>query len=222
MPARSLVAPASGRVARAALCVAALGLLCVGLAACGDEPVADDGKPAGTPGAAEPPKPAAAPSGSAAPKGAAPGAPPSREFSERDFAESEQSRDPFRSFAGVFLSQAQTRVTLQRRVLVDRYALEELKLIGIVKGSPSRALLTDPTGLGWVVKVGDFVARAELVHAGGPTGSDVAVNWRVDRIRDGDVVLVREDPSHPDIPATTRVISLRTQEEAVGLRRGGH
>ena len=80
------------------------------------------------------------------------------------------------------------------------------------------ALLTDPGGLGWVAKVGDFVGKSELVHAGGPTGTDVAVNWRVDRIRDGDIVFIREDPSHPEIPPTTRVVALRTPEEEAGQK----
>jgi type IV pilus assembly protein PilP len=105
-------------------------------------------------------------------------------------------------------------VTIQRQVLVDRYALDELKLVGVVTRAPARALLTDPTGLGWVAKVGDFVGKAEVVHSGGPTGVDVAVNWRVDRIRESDVVFIREDPSHPEIPPTTRVIALRPLGEA--------
>jgi type IV pilus assembly protein PilP len=114
-------------------------------------------------------------------------------------------------------SQVKTPTNVQRKTLVERYALDELKLIGIVTRGPSRALLTDPSGLGWVAKMGDLVGKAELVHAGGPTGVDVAVNWRVDRIRPSDVVFVREDPSHPEIPPTTRVIALRTPEEEAGL-----
>jgi type IV pilus assembly protein PilP len=98
-------------------------------------------------------------------------------------------------------------------VLVDRFALDELKLVGVVSRAPPRALLTDPGGLGWVVKVGDFVGKPEIVHTGGPSGADVAINWRVDRIRESDVVFIREDPSHPEIPPTTRVIALRPLEE---------
>jgi type IV pilus assembly protein PilP len=138
---------------------------------------------------------------------------PAREFQESDFAESDRSRDPFRSFEGVFAAQAKGRVQVQRQVLVDRYALDELKLVGVVtRGSP-RALFTDPTGFGWVAKVGDFIGKAEIVQAGGPAGMDVAINWRVDRIREGDVVFVREDPSHPEIPPTTRVIALYPVED---------
>ncbi|HSN99523.1 MAG TPA: hypothetical protein VLS89_14605, partial [Candidatus Nanopelagicales bacterium] len=143
---------------------------------------------------------------------------PLREFAESDFSESDRSRDPFRSFESMFATQAKTRITIQRQVLVDRYALDELKLVGVVSRSPARALLTDPTGLGWVVKVGDFVGKAEIVHTGGPGGADVAINWRVDRIRDSDVVFIREDPAHPEIPPTTRVIALRPLDEGGQVR----
>lgn len=138
---------------------------------------------------------------------------PTREFAEGDFAETDRSRDPFRTFVNEFNQQAQGRVSVQRNVLVDRYALEELKLLGVVTRGATRALLADPTGLGWVAKVGDYIGKAELVHSGGPTGVDVAINWRVDRIRDDEVVFVREDASHPEIPPSTRVLSLRPTEE---------
>jgi len=88
-----------------------------------------------------------------------------------------------------------------------------MKIVGIVTGSAGRVLIDDPTGLGWVVKVGDFIGKPEIIHSGGPSGADVAVNWRVDRIRSNDVVFIREDPSRPDVPATTRTLSLRTAEE---------
>jgi type IV pilus assembly protein PilP len=204
-----------------------LATLALVVAACGgDETVSAPPKPQGGQPAPQPAAPAAAPSPSAAASAAAASRLaklpplPLREFQERDFSETEQSRDPFRSFVQVFVQQAQTRSVLQRKVLVDRYALDELHLVGIVLGAPSRALLTDPSGLGWVAKVGDFVGKSELVHAGGPTGTDVAVNWRVDRIRDGDIVLIREDPSHPEIPPTTRVVTLRTPEEEAGMKSG--
>ncbi|AUX25064.1 typeIV pilus assembly protein pilP [Sorangium cellulosum] len=190
------------------------------LAGCEDEPaVAPTKKPAGKAATAvtsSPPRAAAPGATGAAADAGAPEMPPLplREFQEADFTESDRSRDPFRSFESLFATQARGRVTIQRQVLVDRFALDELKLVGVVSRAPARALLTDPTGLGWVVKVGDFVGKAEIVHSGGPTGVDVAVNWRVDRIRDSDVVFIREDPSHPEIPPTTRVIALRPLGEA--------
>jgi type IV pilus assembly protein PilP len=198
----------------------AITLAIAAFAGCGEE------EPIVVGGGTAPPNQPAAPAGTGparAARGADAGADaaspdlpplPLREFQEADFTESDRSRDPFRSFETVFATQSKTRVTIQRQVLVDRYALDELKLVGVVGRGNSRALLTDPAGLGWVVKVGDFVGKAELVHAGGPGGVDVAINWRVDRIRDGDVVFIREDPSHPEIPPTTRVIALRPVEEA--------
>jgi type IV pilus assembly protein PilP len=143
---------------------------------------------------------------------------PAREFQESDFAESDRSRDPFRSFESLFAAQAKGKVTVQRPVLVDRYSLDELKLVGIVtRGSP-RALFTDPTGLGWVAKVGDLIAKPEIVQARGPAGEDVAMNWRIDRIRDGDVVFVREDPTHPEIAPATRVIALYPVQDAAAMK----
>jgi type IV pilus assembly protein PilP len=183
---------------------------------------------------APPPKPAASAPASGAPAAAAPaaadaGAPsptanmpplPKRDFQERDFAESDINRDPFRSFAADLMQQTKKTLLIQRKVLVDKYALEELKLVGLVTGTPSRALLIDPTGFGWIAKVGDFVGKPELVHSGGPSGADVPINWRVDRIRAGDVVFIREDPSHPEIPPTTRVIALRTVEDVAAAGKG--
>jgi type IV pilus assembly protein PilP len=184
--------------------------------ACGSDPPppAPAHNPAPKPAAA--PQPAAAGALAAADGGLPDGLPPlpMKEFQEADFAETDRSRDPFRSFEQIFMAQAKAEKKLQHQVLIDRYSLDELKLVGIITRGPARALLVDPSGLGWVGKVGDFVGKAELVHSGGPTGADVAINWRIDRIRESDVVLVREDPSHPEIPPTTRVIALYPDGDA--------
>jgi type IV pilus assembly protein PilP len=198
------------------------------LAGCGggDVVTAPTAKPA-TSGAPAPQ--AGAPPAAGGVDGGAPPSPtagmpplPKREFQERDFAESDVNRDPFRSFAADLAQQSKKTLAIQRKVLVDRYALEELKLVGLVTANPSRALLIDPTGFGWIAKVGDFVGKPELVHSGGPSGADVPINWRVDRIRanTSDVVFIREDPSHPEIPPTTRVIALRTIEDIAASGKG--
>ncbi|MDI1476632.1 pilus assembly protein PilP [Polyangium sp. y55x31] len=139
---------------------------------------------------------------------------PQREFVEADFTETEKNRDPFRGFASVFAQQAKGRAVVQRTVVIERYALDELKLSGLVTRSQPRALFIDPANVGWVVKVGDYVGKPEIVRTGGPAGVDVAINWRVDRIREGDVVFVREDPAHPEIAPVTRVIALFPEENA--------
>jgi type IV pilus assembly protein PilP len=194
-------------------------LLSLTLLGCEDEPVAPPPPtqpqqaatvggqaPAATPGAG-----AAAAGSPADPTGLPPL--PDREISERDFLESPTNRDPFRAFDDPTQAKESRRVETQRRVVVANYALEELKMSGIISGGAGRVLVTDPSGLGHVLKIGDFVGKAEVVHSGGPGGASVSINWRLDRIRDNDVVFIREDPSRPDVPATTRVLSLRTKEE---------
>ena len=64
---------------------------------------------------------------------------------------------------------------------------------------------------GHVVHEGQFVGRSEVVQ-GGTSGAEYEINWRVDRIRDTDIVLVREDPANPDVPTATRVIPLRPDD----------
>jgi type IV pilus assembly protein PilP len=184
-------------------CAVLLVGLPLALAGCGDDVVQDTGKYG--PAASARALASAAPSGSAA-------RPPQREFPESDFTETERSRDPFRPYARKFAEEAKGRVKSQRQVLLAEYSVDDLKLIGIVtRLEPARAMLVDPTGKGHVVRRGDFVGRADLVQMAGATGATYELNWRLDRIRDGDVVLVREDPNNPDVPAATKVIPLRPE-----------
>jgi type IV pilus assembly protein PilP len=137
------------------------------------------------------------------------------DLTENDFVESDRNRDPFRSYASVFLAQTNTPAAInQRKVLLKDYALDELKLVAIVmSGDYPRAMLVDPTTKGWVVKRGDFVGRPDVVRIGGAGGAEYQLNWRIDRVRDGDIVLIREDPAQPAVPAATKVIPLHTDKE---------
>ncbi len=167
----------------------------------------------GTPTTTAPPPPnriaaAAAPSASALPaelKGP--------DYTENDFVESDHNRDPFRSSA--VQTQAVTKQALnQRKVELAQYSLDELKLVAIVNGGEqSSAMFVDPTGKGTVVYRGTFVCRPEVVHIGGSNGPEYQLNWRIDRIRDGDVVLIREDPAQPAIPPATRVVPLHPEAD---------
>jgi type IV pilus assembly protein PilP len=144
------------------------------------------------------------------------GLPPSLkgpEYTENDFVESDHNRDPFRSF--MVQNQTVTRQALnQRKVELAQYSIDELKLVAIVLGAEKpRAMFLDPSGKGTVVYKGTFVCRPEVVHIGGSNGPEYQLNWRVDRIRDGDVVLIREDPAQPAIPAATRVIPLHPEAD---------
>jgi type IV pilus assembly protein PilP len=181
------------------------------LSACEDEVV-----PAapGAPAIAAPPDAAAAPSpGKPAEKAAVDDQPaPKMDIVEAEFTESERSRDPFRSFADMFKAESKGAAKSQREVVLSQFSIAELKLIGIVtRAEPAKAMLVDPGGMGHVVKRGQFVGRADIVQAAGRTGASYEINWRVDRIRDGDIVLVREDPQNPDVPSATRVIPLRPE-----------
>lgn len=174
--------------------------------ACAAEPTAPTAS-----SSAPKPRPAPTVQGAAKAAEASSALPPAVEFQEADFTESERSRDPFRSFAKVFAEEARTKIKSQREVVLDQYSLDELKLVGIVtRVQPERALVIDPTGKGHIITRGQFVGRAEIVQ-GGASGADYEINWRVERIRDGDIVLVRDDPKNPDVPSATRIIALRTE-----------
>jgi len=177
------------------------------LSGCGDDPPPQNAlAPAPNAPAASP---AASASGStAAAKDAA--APPKFEIVEAEFTESERSRDPFRSFSDIFKDENKGAAKSQRQVVLSQFGIDELKLIGIVtRAEPAKAMLVDPIGVGHVVQRGQFVGKPDIVQAAGRTGASYEINWRVDRIRDGDIVLIREDPANPDVPSATRVIPLR-------------
>jgi type IV pilus assembly protein PilP len=135
------------------------------------------------------------------------------EYTENDFVESDRNRDPFRSFL-VQQQPANKESLNQRKVELAQYSLDELKLIAIVQGSDqARAMFLDPSGKGTVVYKGTFICRPEVVHIGGSNGPEYQLNWRIDRIRDGDVVLIREDPAQPAIPPATRVVPLHPEAD---------
>jgi type IV pilus assembly protein PilP len=148
--------------------------------------------------------------------GSASGLPPelkAPEYTENDFVESDRNRDPFRSF--IVQNQPVNRQALnQRKVELAQYSIDELKLVAIVQGADQpRAMFIDPSGKGTVVYKGTFICRPEVVHIGGSNGPEYQLNWRVDRIRATDVVLIREDPAQPAIPPATRVIPLHPEQD---------
>jgi type IV pilus assembly protein PilP len=135
------------------------------------------------------------------------------EYTENDFVESDRNRDPFRSFI-VQNAAVNRQAVNQRKVELAQYSIDELKLVAIVQGGDQpRAMFVDPTGKGTVVYKGTFVCRPEVVHIGGSNGPEYQLNWRIDRIRDTDVVIIREDPAQPTIPPATRVIPLHPEAE---------
>lgn len=178
--------------------------------ACGEDDIID-GSQQGAPAAEASPSASA----SAAADDGAPTALAAVEFTESDFVESEESRDPFRDYSYLFVKQKTTDRVQQRKVKAADFALDELDLAGIITRGRASVMLIDQTGFGWVAYVGDYIGKAELVSAGGTDGTEVAINWRVDRIRPTDVVFIREDSAHPDIPPTTRVMPLYPSGEGI-------
>jgi Tfp pilus assembly protein PilP len=82
---------------------------------------------------------------------------------DEDFNETDESnRDPFRTFLGIF-SEGRTRATVAQSVpsIFGKFALEELTLIAVISGDANpRAMFRDPTGLGQVIKRGDYVSKS--------------------------------------------------------------
>jgi type IV pilus assembly protein PilP len=162
---------------------------------------------------AAPPPPVARGAQQAAVDAGPPPAPKAVEFSENDFAENDHNRDPFRSYASLFIDKGNKVIKNQLPVVLPQYSIDEMKLVAIVmSGDYPRAMLLDPTGTGWVVKRGDYLGRPDTVHTGGTNGADYQLNWRVDRVRDGDIVLSREDRAL-NAPPATRIIPLHPEAD---------
>jgi type IV pilus assembly protein PilP len=142
--------------------------------------------------------------------------PTQRAYRDSDFSESEQNRDPFRSYANELRSKVP--VVAQRLVLMPDTPVDEMKLIAIISGiEQPRAMIVDQRGVGYVTTRGDFVGKADVVGGGGTESLPVALNWRIDRIRGNEVVLAREDPSAPNRPPLTKVIALHEEEPVVSI-----
>jgi type IV pilus assembly protein PilP len=85
-----------------------------------------------------------------------------RQLTNDDFTESETNRDPFRSYLATFAVQPPV-VTKQHRIVLQKFAFEELKLVAIVGGDgvTPRAMFVDPSGMGVNVVRGDHVSKAD-------------------------------------------------------------
>ena len=83
-------------------------------------------------------------------------------LTERDFLERMDNRDPFHSFILRVASGSRRAGRRQRKVVLRRYALDELKLIAVITGQARpRAMFRDPKGLGVTVKRGDYISKSE-------------------------------------------------------------
>jgi hypothetical protein len=164
---------------------------------CDDVPPAQESR-----GMATPTKPAAANTNSMA------SAQQKLVLRDEDFVESERNRDPFRSYAFTTQKGAPEVVANpQRPVVMPDTAVEEMRLIAVVLGlSRPKAMLTAPDGVGYVVQRGDYLGKPKVLQA---TGSvPMTLNWRVDRIREHEVVLTRSDPTDASHTPMSRIITM--------------
>ncbi len=118
---------------------------------------------------APPPRPAASASAGAAPAAPAPMVRGNvledarkRTLSKDDFTESDSNRDPFRTFLSSFATKM--TVNLAHKIVFEKFALDELKLAGIVTGElQPRAMFIDPTGQGVAIVRGDHISKVDAL-----------------------------------------------------------
>lgn len=117
-----------------------------------------------------------------------------------DLLEGPHSRDPFRSFLQSVLPPIRTDP-----VVLDEYSPDQLKLIGIVHaGNDARVMVVDPHGRGWVLVRGQRFGRADTVRV---ASTEYEVHWKIDRVRERDVVLIRDNPA-VEGAHTTRLLAM--------------
>ena len=115
-------------------------------------------------------------------------------MSEKDFVESGTNRDPFRQFARLFNRSGASTVVIQRRVLLKRYSLDELRLMAVISGNTRPvAMFVDPKGKGVPVKRGDYISKSE---------------GRVKQILHDKVIIEIEEKTESGSSTTDRVILL--------------
>lgn len=152
---------------------------------------------------------------------------------DNSFVESQQVRDPFRSFAQDILSTNLLAAVDSRAVVLGNYSLDDLRLVAVVLGTDSPyAMVVDPTRRGTILRRGMYVGRQEIIHPTDGNRQDYAVHWRVARVNaarlrrgpDGqlqevpaEVVFERPDPLNPNAPVVERSLALAPREQTQQL-----
>jgi Tfp pilus assembly protein PilP len=154
--------------------------------------------------------------GAQAPAPAAPGAAPAppasdpagraaalrrKTLKDDDFVDSDEgNRDPFKSFLRLFVER-RPLPTRTVPAIFEKFALEELTLIGVVSGDTlPRAMFRDPGGLGQTVRRGDYLSKSAA---------------RVTKILSDRVILELSEASVSGEPRTVeKAVLVRPEEEA--------
>jgi Tfp pilus assembly protein PilP len=125
-----------------------------------------------------------------------------RQLSNEDFVESDSNRDPFHSYLSTFA--AQVVINKQHKILMEKFSLDELKLIAIVggEGSPLKAMFVEPSPpmAGVTVVRGDHVSKADAL----------VTRIAPDRV----FVQIEEDAGNGKVKTTERVLELHAGEGA--------
>ncbi len=144
------------------------------------------------------------------------------QFSEQDFIEdNEANRDPFRDFLKPVQEAAGPEVALEdtRMVLLDRYELSELNLVGIVGRRPRYAMIRAPDGRTASITKGVRISKSKALVV---DIADDHVILQVPQVAPGKPPSVIErilwvDPNRKTIEITAQ--PLRPDEQ--GLRYAG-
>jgi hypothetical protein len=185
-------------VVRRVIAVLACVLALAGAAGCGeDELPAAEGRGMGSGGAA----PASGAAAAAVP-----------EKKDTTLAFKERNRYPFLTYTASSSAAVGVvdDVAPQRRVIMPTTDVESMRLMAVISGMPRpKAMLIDAMGVGYVVERGDYVGRGKVLQTAGTV--QIVMHWRVDRIRENEVVLTRADATDPTRPPLTRIVAMRDE-----------
>jgi hypothetical protein len=133
-----------------------------------------------------------------------------RTSSELDDADPEAHlRDPFHVDPSVFIDPAPTDPAQPSDVVVGDVPVAQLRLEALVRlDREHRAMVVGPNGVGFTLRRGDYVGKAETMSRADGRRGATRTHWRVDRITDADVVLALENIATPDAPRAYRVLAL--------------
>ena len=125
-----------------------------------------------------------------------------RQLSNEDFVETDSNRDPFHSYLSTFA--AQVVINKQHKILMEKFSLDELKLIAIIggEGSPLKAMFVEPSPpmAGVTVARGDHVSKSDAL----------VTRIAPDRV----FVQIEEDAGGGKVKTTERVLELHAGEAA--------
>jgi hypothetical protein len=123
-----------------------------------------------------------------------------RQLNNEDFVEGDANRDPFRSYLSTFA--AQVVINKQHKILMEKFSLDELKLIAIIggEGSPLKAMFVEPSPpmAGVTVSRGDHISKSDAL----------VTRIAPDRV----FVQIEEDAGGGKVKTSERVLELHAGE----------